>query len=158
MIELDEVRGRLDTLREGLVEMRGYLDIATRREVLAQLEENAAKPDFWNDQASAKEVIAKTNETTDESAAKVCRDIARAFEEQLTYPGEIRVTVIRETRVTEAGLEQITLPIGTVQARHFVFSGEFSREVWYDEAGVLVASQMEAKDGSIIRQELLRMP
>ncbi|MBL9035089.1 MAG: hypothetical protein JNN33_10005 [Rhodospirillaceae bacterium] len=64
----------------------------------------------------------------------------------------------RETRVTEAGLEQITLPIGTVQARHFVFSGEFSREVWYDEAGVLVASQMEAKDGSIIRQELLRMP
>jgi len=61
VIELDEVRGRLDTLREGLVEMRGYLDIATRREVLAQLEENAAKPDFWNDQASAKEVIAKTN-------------------------------------------------------------------------------------------------
>lgn len=64
----------------------------------------------------------------------------------------------RATSVTEAGVEQITLPIGTIQARHFVFTGEFRREVWYDEAGVLVASQMEAKDGSIIRQELLRMP
>ncbi|TWT99671.1 Ribonuclease Y [Botrimarina colliarenosi] len=46
-------------------------------------------------------VIAKTNQTTDESAAKVCRDIAKAFEAQLTYPGEIRVTMIRETRFTE---------------------------------------------------------
>lgn len=64
----------------------------------------------------------------------------------------------RATRVTEAGVEQLTLPIGVVQARHYVFTGQFSREVWYDEAGILVASQMEAKDGSIIRQELLRMP
>ena len=55
-------------------------------------------------------------------------------------------------------MEQLTLPIGTVQARHYIFSGEFNREVWYDEAGVMVAGQMEAKDGSIIRQELLRMP
>ncbi len=40
-------------------------------------------------------------DTTDESAAKICRDIAKAFEEQLTYPGEIKVTVLRETRHTE---------------------------------------------------------
>ena len=46
-------------------------------------------------------VIASAKDTTDASAAKVCRDIARAFEEQLTYPGEIKVTVLRETRVTE---------------------------------------------------------
>jgi ribonuclease Y len=46
-------------------------------------------------------VIASTKLTTDESAAKICRDIAKAFEEQLTYPGEIKVTMIRETRVTE---------------------------------------------------------
>ncbi|MEN0111905.1 MAG: ribonuclease Y, partial [Planctomycetota bacterium] len=45
-------------------------------------------------------VIAATERTTDESAAKTARDIAKAFEEQLTYPGEIRVTMIRETRVT----------------------------------------------------------
>ncbi|MEO1497758.1 MAG: ribonuclease Y [Planctomycetota bacterium] len=46
-------------------------------------------------------VIAKTRQTTDESAAKTCRDIAQAFEQQLTYPGEIRVTMIRESRFTE---------------------------------------------------------
>jgi len=46
-------------------------------------------------------VIASAMDTTDESSAKICRDIAKAFEEQLTYPGEIKVTLIRETRVTE---------------------------------------------------------
>ncbi len=46
-------------------------------------------------------VIASARDTTDLSAAKICRDIAQAFEQQLTYPGEIKVTVLRETRVTE---------------------------------------------------------
>ena len=46
-------------------------------------------------------VIANTNQTTDESAAKICRDIAQAFEQQLTYPGEIKVTMIRESRFSE---------------------------------------------------------
>lgn len=64
----------------------------------------------------------------------------------------------RTFTVQEKGIEQVKLPIGTVAARHFVFTGNFKREAWYDESGVLVASQMEAKDGSIIRQELLRMP
>lgn len=45
-------------------------------------------------------VIANTGSTTDESAAKICRDIAGAFEQQLTYPGEIKVTMIRESRFT----------------------------------------------------------
>lgn len=46
-------------------------------------------------------VVANTKTTTDESAAKIARDIAQAFEKQLTYPGEIRVTMIRESRFTE---------------------------------------------------------
>ena len=46
-------------------------------------------------------VIASTKQTTDESAAKICHDIAKAFEQQLTYPGEIKVTMIRESRFTE---------------------------------------------------------
>ena len=61
MIELDEVRSRLGKLREGLGEMRQYLDIETRRALLAQLEETAAKPEFWSGQNAAKDVIAKTN-------------------------------------------------------------------------------------------------
>ncbi|MHB1037712.1 MAG: ribonuclease Y [Pirellulales bacterium] len=46
-------------------------------------------------------VIVSAKDTTDASAAKICRDIARAFEEQLNYPGEIKVTVLRETRFVE---------------------------------------------------------
>jgi ribonucrease Y len=46
-------------------------------------------------------VIVSAKETTDESAAKICHDIVTAFEQQLTYPGEIKVTVLRETRHVE---------------------------------------------------------
>lgn len=46
-------------------------------------------------------VIANAKETDDATAAKICRDIAKAFEEQLTYPGEIKVTLVRESRFTE---------------------------------------------------------
>ena len=46
-------------------------------------------------------VIASAKNTTDASAAKISFDIARAFEARLTYPGEIKVTVLRESRFTE---------------------------------------------------------
>ena len=46
-------------------------------------------------------VIVSADETDDRLASKVCRDIAQAFEERLTYPGEIKVTVIRESRFIE---------------------------------------------------------
>ena len=46
-------------------------------------------------------VIVSAKDTDDAKAAKICRDIAKAFEEQLTYPGEIKVTVVRESRFTE---------------------------------------------------------
>lgn len=46
-------------------------------------------------------VIADASRTSDSDAVKVCRDIAKAIEEQLNYPGEIKVTVVRETRAVE---------------------------------------------------------
>jgi ribonuclease Y len=46
-------------------------------------------------------VIANATQTTDQEAIKVCREIAKAIEEQLHYPGEIKVTVVRETRAVE---------------------------------------------------------
>jgi len=46
-------------------------------------------------------VIANANQTTDAQALQICRDIARAIEKELDYPGEIKVTVIRETRMVE---------------------------------------------------------
>jgi ribonuclease Y len=46
-------------------------------------------------------VIANASQTSDSDAMKVCHDIAKAIEEQLHYPGEIKVTVVRETRAIE---------------------------------------------------------
>ncbi|MDG2384647.1 MAG: ribonuclease Y [Pirellulaceae bacterium] len=46
-------------------------------------------------------VIANARETSDEAASKISHDIAKAFEERLTYPGEIKITVVRESRFTE---------------------------------------------------------
>lgn len=46
-------------------------------------------------------VIVSAQDTDDAKAAKVCREIAKAFEQQLTYPGEIKVTVVRESRFIE---------------------------------------------------------
>jgi ribonuclease Y len=37
----------------------------------------------------------------DSSASILSRDIAKRIENELTYPGQIRVTVIRETRAIE---------------------------------------------------------
>jgi ribonuclease Y len=46
-------------------------------------------------------VIANAAQMTDADATRVCRDISKAIEEQLNYPGEIKVTVVRETRAVE---------------------------------------------------------
>ncbi len=46
-------------------------------------------------------VIVSSKDTDDAMAAKVCRDIAKAFEEQLTYPGGMKLTVVRESRFVE---------------------------------------------------------
>jgi ribonuclease Y len=46
-------------------------------------------------------VIANASRTSDSEALKICHDIARSIEEQLNYPGEIKVTVVRETRAVE---------------------------------------------------------
>jgi ribonuclease Y len=37
----------------------------------------------------------------DIQAQVIARDIAKQIEEELTYPGQIRVTVVRESRATE---------------------------------------------------------
>jgi ribonuclease Y len=46
-------------------------------------------------------VIANSQRISDAEAQKVCHDIARAIEQQLDYPGEIKVTVVRESRSIE---------------------------------------------------------
>jgi len=46
-------------------------------------------------------VIVKPEKIDDLSSARLARDIAKKIEETMQYPGQIKVTVIRETRSTE---------------------------------------------------------
>ena len=46
-------------------------------------------------------VVVASKDVTDEKAAKICRDIASAYQDRLSFPGEIKVVVIRESRFTE---------------------------------------------------------
>ena len=46
-------------------------------------------------------VIVEPAQVSDEDTSMLARDVARKIETDMTYPGQIRVTVIRETRATE---------------------------------------------------------
>jgi ribonuclease Y len=46
-------------------------------------------------------VVVNPQDVSDREAARLCRDLATAIEQSLTYPGEVKVTVLRETRVVE---------------------------------------------------------
>ncbi len=46
-------------------------------------------------------IIVDANKVKDDETSLLSNDIAKKIEEQLTYPGQIRVTVIRETRAVE---------------------------------------------------------
>lgn len=46
-------------------------------------------------------VIVKADKINDGEASRLCRDIAKQIENELTYPGEVKVTLVREFRITE---------------------------------------------------------
>jgi ribonuclease Y len=46
-------------------------------------------------------VFVKPEEIDDVGSKKLARDIANSIEEELKYPGEIKVTLVRESRVVE---------------------------------------------------------
>jgi ribonuclease Y len=46
-------------------------------------------------------VIVEPSEVNDAEAALLAREISKRIEEELNYPGQIRVTVVRETRAVD---------------------------------------------------------
>jgi len=46
-------------------------------------------------------ILVENEKISDNDAVMLCRDIIKKIEEDLTYPGQIKVTVIRETRVSD---------------------------------------------------------
>jgi len=46
-------------------------------------------------------VIVDPGTIPDDQTALLARDVARKIEQEMTYPGQIKVTVIRETRSSD---------------------------------------------------------
>jgi len=46
-------------------------------------------------------VVVKPEEVDDQASLRMARELARRIEEELLYPGQIRITVVRETRCVE---------------------------------------------------------
>ncbi|MGH7473847.1 MAG: ribonuclease Y, partial [Candidatus Methylomirabilales bacterium] len=46
-------------------------------------------------------IIVESGQVSDADAQQMARDIARRIEQELQYPGHVKVTVIRETRAVE---------------------------------------------------------
>ncbi len=83
---------------------RDTLEIYIKR--LQKLEEIATsydgiKQSFAVQAGREVRVIVQPEKFDDASSAKLSRDIAKRIEDELDYPGQIRVTVVREVRVTE---------------------------------------------------------
>jgi ribonuclease Y len=45
--------------------------------------------------------LVRPDQVSDEEARTIAREVVKRIEEQLAYPGQIRVTVIRETRAVD---------------------------------------------------------
>lgn len=54
---------------------------------------------------------------------------------------------LRKVRVTERGVETITVPLGTVQARHISIAGDVEQEVWYGPDGHIWQVDFPVKAG-----------
>jgi ribonucrease Y len=89
--------GRPGARRESL---EAYVRRLERLEQIAQAQPGVEK--VYAMQAGREiRVMVKPDAVDDVGAQVIARDVARQVEEELSYPGQIRVTVIRESRATE---------------------------------------------------------
>lgn len=89
--------GRPGARREGL---EAYVKRLERIEEIAAGKPGVEKV-FAMQAGREVRVLVQPEEVDDIGAAVLARDVAKQVEEELTYPGQIRVTVVREVRATE---------------------------------------------------------
>ncbi|HEX9064244.1 MAG TPA: ribonuclease Y, partial [Streptosporangiaceae bacterium] len=89
--------GRPGARRESL---EAYVKRLERLEQIAQSQPGVEKV-FAMQAGREIRVMVKPGAVDDIGAQVIARDVAKQVQEELTYPGQIRVTVIRESRATE---------------------------------------------------------
>jgi ribonucrease Y len=94
----DSISGGRPGARRESLEM--YVRRLERLEQIATQKEGVEKV-FAMQAGREIRVMVKPGQVDDIQAQVIARDIAKQVEEELTYPGQIRVTVVRESRATE---------------------------------------------------------
>jgi ribonuclease Y len=89
--------GRPGARRESV---ESYVERLERIEAIAS-ERTGVEKVFAMQAGREVRVMVLPDEVDDIGAQVLARDIARQIEEELTYPGQIRVTVVRESRASE---------------------------------------------------------
>jgi ribonuclease Y len=89
--------GRPGARRESL---EAYVKRLERLEAIAMAQDGVEKV-FAMQAGREIRVMVKPADVDDIQAQVIARDVAKRVEDELTYPGQIRVTVIRESRATE---------------------------------------------------------
>jgi ribonuclease Y len=89
--------GRPGARRESL---EAYVKRLERLEQIATAQPGVEKV-FAMQAGRENRVMVKPERVDDIQAQVIARDVAKQVEEELTYPGQIRVTVVRESRATE---------------------------------------------------------
>ena len=102
LLEVEEVRQRIEEIRKNVSEMADYIKIEERRARLAGLEEQQAQGDFWNNQAKAREVISATNAERAyvvpfDALLKTVDDAAVMLELAEMEEGEAQQTALKDT-------------------------------------------------------------
>jgi ribonuclease Y len=80
--------------------LENYVKRLTRIEEIAQAKHGVDKV-FAMQAGRELRVMVTPSEVDDLAAQVIAREIAKQIEDELTYPGQIRVTVVRESRATE---------------------------------------------------------
>lgn len=57
---------------------------------------------------------------------------------------------LRAIEITDLGKEKVVIEGETRLLHHYRLKGEFERELWYDETGLIFRASLAAKDGSIV--------